>query len=155
MKKSIKDSYQQYKESSKENSVNKKLYLKLTAEYNKFMISKVLKGEKIALPMRMGTLQVVGKKQKVRFDEDGNVVGLAPDWVKTKALWEKDEKAKKERKRIFHLNQHTDGVRYTYFWSKNRVIVENKTLYALRMTRENKRAVWENIMERVNYITKN
>ena len=88
----------------------------------------------------MGTLKILGKKQKVKYDENGKVKGLAPDWVKTKALWDSNEEAKKKKTLLYHINAHTDNVRYKYLWSKNRVLVENKTLYSLRMSRANKRA---------------
>ncbi len=155
MTKSIKDSYLQYTETTKNDIVEKSKYQFLTAEFNKFLMNKVKEGKKVTLPSRLGTLQIIGKKQKIRYDEEGNVVGLAPDWVKTKELWEKSEKAKAEKKKVYHLNSHTNQVRYKYFWSKARVLIENKTLYSLRMTRANKRAVNKNIIEkRVNYVTK-
>lgn len=155
MKKSIKDSYPQYAAETKKEVVDLKTYLKLSAEYNKFLIGKVLNAKKITLPSRFGTLQITGRKEKIRFDEDGKVVGLAPNWQETKKLWNKDPQAGKERKKIYHINSHTGGFRYTYFWSKARVLVENKTLYSLRMTRENKRAVNEHIEKGIKFVNKN
>lgn len=151
--KNLRDSYKHYKNNA-ENPMDIKTYLRLAADYNKFLMKKVLEGKEVTLPSRMGTLLVQGKTQKVRLDEDGNILGLAPDWVKTKKLWEENEKARKEKKLLYHLNSHTGNVRYKYFWSKKNVLVENKTLYSLRLTRANKRAVNAKIMEGVNYKTK-
>lgn len=151
-KRNLRDSYEEYKLTDE--AVDFKTYLIVAAKYHKFLIEKVLEGHEVTLPARLGTLCIVGKKQKPRFDEEGNVVGLAPDWPKTKALWERDPEAKKQRKRIFHLNAETDNYRFKYLWSKSRVIVENKTLYALRMTRANKRAVHNKIKQGVQYITR-
>lgn len=150
--KNLRDSYELYKKLYK-NPIDKKQYLALTAEYNKFLMSKVLAGKEVTLPSRMGTLSVVGRVSKVRLDEDGNIIGLAPDWVKTKELWENNPQAKKEKKRIFHTNAHTDNVRYKFLWSKKNVLVENKTLYSLRMTRTNKRAVHKSILEGAQFKT--
>jgi len=150
--KNLRESYKLYKEIV-ENPVDIKVYLLLAADYNKFLIDKVLAGKEVTLPSRMGTLSIVGRKTKIRFDDDGHVVGLAPDWVKTKALWDNNPQAKKERKRVFHLNEDTGGYRYKFLWSKRNVLVENKTLYALRMTRTNKRAVHDNIKNGVQYKT--
>jgi hypothetical protein len=152
IKTNLRESYKEY--SSQDDAVDLKTYLLITADYNKYLISKVLEGHEVTLPARMGFLYILGKKQNIRFDEEGNVVGLAPDWVKTKALWERDEEAKKKKKRVFHLNADTDNTRYKYLWSKNRVLVENKTLYALRMTRANKRAVHNIIKQGKKYITR-
>ena len=148
----LRDSYKLYKQSAV-NPVDIKNYLLLTADYNKFLIDKVLAGKEVTLPSRMGTLSITGKKQQIKFDEDGKVIGLAPDWVKTKQLWENNTQAKREKKRIFHTNDHTDNVRYKFLWSKRNVLVENKTLYSLRLTRTNKRAVHSKILEGAQYKT--
>jgi hypothetical protein len=149
----LRDSYTSYKKSV-DNPMEMKVYLKLVGDYNKFLLSKVLEGKEVTLPSRMGTLSIVGRESVIRFDKDGKIVGLAPDWVKTKKLWDSNPKAKAERKRIFHTNSHTDNVRYKYLWSKRNVLVENKTLYSLRLTRTNKRAVHSNILDGVQYKTK-
>lgn len=150
--KNLRDSYKKYI-STVDNPVDIKNYLLITADYNKFLINKVLEGEEVTLPARMGTLSIIGRKQSIKM-KDGKIVGLAPDWVKTKKLWESNPEAKKEKKLIYHTNTHTDNTRYKFLWSKCRVLVENKTLYSLRMTRDNKRAVHTKIKEGKQYITK-
>ena len=150
--KNIRESYKLYKKLIA-NPVSIKLYLQLSAEYNKFLLSKVMEGKEVTLPSRMGTLSIVGREQQLKFDEEGKVKGLAPDWVKTKILWEENEKAKEEKKLVYHMNFHTDNFRYKFLWCKKNVIVENKTLYSLRLTRTNKRAVHENIMKGTQYKT--
>jgi hypothetical protein len=153
MKRNLRDSYKKYCETT-DNPVDIKTYLLITGDYNKFLINKVLEGKEVTLPSRMGTLSILGKKQKVRVDEDGNIQGLAPDWVKTKELWESNPQAAKDKKLVYHINAHTDNVRYKFLWSKSQVLVENKTLYSLRMTRDNKRAVHAMIKQGKQYITK-
>lgn len=148
----LRESYRLYKESA-ENPVGMQRYLVLAADYNKFLIEKVLEGVEITLPSRMGTLGILGRKQTVRFGKDGKIEGLAPDWVKTKQLWETNPEAKAQKKLLYHLNSHTDNVRYKFLWSKKNVLVENKTLYSLRLTRTNKRAVHTNIMGGAQYKT--
>lgn len=148
--KNLRESYKLYKESV-ENPVDIKTYLLITGKYNKFLIDKVLEGKEVTLPSRMGTLSIIGKKQNIKFDEDGKVMGLAPDWVKTKKLWEDNEQAKKDKKLVYHTNAHSENVRYKYLWSKRNVLVENKTLYSLRLTRTNKRAVHQKILDGAQY----
>jgi hypothetical protein len=148
--KNLRDSYKLYKETV-ENPTDIKTYLLVAADYNKFLLSKVLEGKEVALPSRMGTLSVVGRKQKVRFDKEGKITGLAPDWVKTKEMWRTNPQAKAEKKLLYHLNNHTDNIRYKFLWRKKRVLVENKTLYSLRLTRTNKRAVHQAILEGANF----
>lgn len=151
--KNLRDSYKMYKKEC-DNPVDIKTYLLIAADYNKFLINKVLEGEEVSLPARMGTLSIIGKKQKVRFDEEGKVIGLAPDWVKTKKLWDENPEAKKNKKLVYHTNEHSDNIRYKFSWSKFRVLVENKTLYSLRLTRTNKRAVHKKIINGQEYITR-
>lgn len=151
--KNIRDSYRYYKKTSK-NPIDIKTYIEMCNEYNKFLINKVLDGEEITLPSRMGTLSIVGKKQKITYDENGNVKGLAPDWVKTKKLWETNSKAKEKKQLVYHTNEHSSNIRYRFFWSKSRVLVTNKTLYSLLITRTNKRSVHNRIMNGAEYITR-
>lgn len=149
----IRESFKYYKKTSR-NPVDIKTYITLCSKYNKFLINKVLEGEKVTLPSRMGTLSIVGTKQKIRYDENGNVRGLAPDWVKTKKLWDRNLKAKERKQLVYHTNEHSSNIRYKFFWSKDRVLVTNKTLYSLQVTRSNKRAVHDKIMQGKEYITK-
>lgn len=150
--KNLRESYKLYKKSV-DNPIDIKRYLVLAADYNKFLLEKVLDGKEVTLPSRMGTLSILGKKQIVKFDEEGKIKGLAPDWVKTKQLWESNPEAKKAKKLLYHTNSHTDNVRYKFLWSKKNVLVENKTLYSLRLTRTNKRAVHQKILDGAQYKT--
>ena len=150
--KNLRESYKLYK-ATVENPVDIKIYLVLAAEYNQFLIDKVLEGKEVTLPSRMGTLSIVGKEQQIKFDKDGKMTGLAPDWVGTKKLWESNPAAAKAKKLVYHVNDHTQNVRYKYLWSKKNVLVENKTLYSLRLTRTNKRAVHAKIVEGAQYKT--
>ena len=153
IKKSLKDSYKLYVRNVK-NPVNLKTYLLITSIYNKFIINKVLEGNEVTLPSRMGTLCIIGRKQKIRYDENGKIIGLAPDWVKTKKLWDTNPKAKEKKQLVYHTNLHSDNTRYKYLWSKCKVLAENKTIYALRMARVNKRAVYKLIKQGKQYTTK-
>lgn len=148
--KNLRDSYKLYKETAV-TPVDIKTYLLICGNFNKFLCKKVLNGHEVTLPSRFGTLAIVGKEQKVRFDEQGNVVGLPPDWKKTKELWARNSKAAKNKTLVYCTNEHTSNIRYKFLWSKKKVIIENKTLYSLRMTRTNKRAVHKLLIEGKEY----
>lgn len=151
--KNTRDSYKLYKKSTT-NPVNIKDYITYTNEYNKFLMSKVFEGYEVTLPSRLGTLSITGKKQIISFDENGKIKGLAPDWVKTKKLWDSNEVAKEKKQLLYHTNTHTDNTRYKIFWSKQKIIVQNKILYSFRLTRENKRKINSLIKEGKQYVTK-
>lgn len=135
----LRDSYKLYKR-EEQNPIDVKTYLLIVNGFMKFLIGKLLSKGQINIPERLGTLQIIGKKVKVRM-EDGEIKGLAPDWANTKKLWEEDSNARQSKKLVYHFNENTNGVRYRFFWSKGRVLVSNKTLYTLKMTRTNKRAL--------------
>ena len=147
------DSYVIYKNMS-DNPINISEYVQIINQFMKFLILKLLSTGEIILPERLGRLSIFGKKVNVRI-EDGEIKGLAPDWVKTKQLWDLDEEAKNNKQLVYHFNEETNGIRYKFAWSKNRVLVSNKTLYNLRMTRSNKRELSKLAREGKEYLIKN
>lgn len=144
------DSYVVYKNMS-DNPINISEYVQIINQFMKFLILKLLSTGEIILPERLGRLSIFGKKVNVRI-ENGEIKGLAPDWVKTKQLWDSDEEAKNNKQLVYHFNEETNGIRYKFFWSKNRVLVSNKTLYNLRMTRSNKRELSKLVREGKEYL---
>ena len=147
------DSYVVYKNMSV-NPINISQYVQIINHFMKFLSSKLLSTGEINIPERLGKLSIFGKKVNVRI-EDGEIKGLAPDWVKTKQLWDSDEVAKNNKQLVYHFNEETNGIRYKFAWSKNRVLVSNKTLYNLRMTRSNKRELSKLVREGKEYLVKN
>lgn len=146
------DSYIVYKNMSV-NPINISQYVQIINHFMKFLSSKLLSTGEIILPDRLGRLSIFGKKVNVRI-EDGEIKGLAPDWVKTKQLWDSDEEAKNNKQLVYHFNEETNGIRYKFAWSKNRVLVSNKTLYNLRMTRSNKRELSRLVREGKEFLIK-
>ena len=144
------DSYVIYKNIS-ENPVDIKKFIRIANSFMKFLSKKLFDKGTIILPEKLGKLNIVGKKVKVRV-ENGEIKGLAPDWVNTKKLWEKDSEAKEKKQLVYHFNEETNGIRYKFFWSKNRVLVSNKTLYNLKMTRSNKRELSKLVREGKEYL---
>lgn len=146
------DSYIVYKNLS-DNPINISQYVQIVNQFMKFLINRLFEKGQVSLPEKLGNLQIVGKKVKVKI-EDGQIKGLAPDWVKTKELWEKDTEAKKNKQLVYHFNEQTNGVRYRFFWSKNRILVSNKTLFNIKMTRTNKRTLSQLVKNGKEYLIK-
>lgn len=148
----IRDSYKLYKQ-EQDNPVDIKAYVDISNEFMKFLIRKLFQKGEVLIPERLGTLQIIGRKVKVRL-EDGEIKGLAPNWVETKKLWEENPTAKENKQLVYHFNEDTNGVRYKFSWSKARVLVSNKTLYNLRLTRTNKRILAALIKNGKEYLIK-
>ena len=144
------DSYVVYKNMSV-NPINISQYVQIINHFMKFLSYKLLSTGEITIPERLGKLSIFGKKVNIRI-ENGEIKGLAPDWVKTKELWDSDPIAKQNKQLVYHFNEETNGIRYKFAWSKNRVLVSNKTLYNLRMTRSNKRELSKLVREGKEYL---
>lgn len=119
-----------------ENPVDIKVYTRITGLYNKFLSEKILQGEEVTLPCRMGTIKIVGKKRNMVPDEDGNL-RLPIDWGETNKYWKSSPEAAKLGTKIYHL----DEIGYRFVWSRKNVMLRFKNLYSLKMTRGNKRSV--------------
>ena len=148
----IRSSYKRYFKEV-ENPLDSKTYISIANKYMEFLIKKVLEGEEVTLPARLGTLFIQGVKKNLKFNKDG-VPLLPPDWSKTKKLWDNNPEAKINKKLVYCLNEETDGVVYKLHWSKNRVPIENKLYYNFILTRANKRAIHNNIKQGKEYLIK-
>lgn len=141
MSESIRTSYKSYKKEV-ENPVLLSEYIKITELFILFLIKKILEDYEVPLPFGLGTLSVKGLKEKPRFDEEGKLIGLSPNWQLTKKLWAEDEEARLNKKLIYNMNEDTGGIRYKFFWSKSRIIVPYKTLYSFKACRPLKRQLY-------------
>ena len=147
----LRESYKLYKILSND-TISRKEYLSITQDFMKFIASKLLEKGEVVLPERLGKLQIQGRKSKIKIDENNKIKGLSPDWGKTRELWDSDPIAKKDKLIVYHFNEDTNGVRYKFLWSKRNVLLQNKTLYNLQFSRENKRNLAKKIKEGKEYL---
>ena len=135
------DIAQFYQENDK-NPIDTKEFRKIVNGFHQFIADKIIEGETVRLPEKLGELKIVGKKVTPRIDpETGNVVGLAPDWGETRKLWAKCPECEEEKQLVYHLNEHTDGIRYKVAWGKTGVFLHNRDFYAFTAVRSLKRAL--------------
>lgn len=132
---------------------DRKDYIDIANEYNKFLMMKVMEGEEISLPYNLGYISIIGRKQKISYNAKGELT-LPPDWVATKKLRDEDEVARDNRTIVYQLNSHTNGVRYKIHWSKRVIKMDNISLYTLKLTRMNKRTVSKLIKQGKEYLIK-
>jgi len=151
--KTNRQSYDFYVNNSEQETVDKKTYIDLSEAFSAFLAQKVIDGEIVKLPHRMGLIYVKGKRQLFRFKKNGEPYGLAPNWAKTKELWQKDPKAKEAKKIVYCDNAGTNFMRYRFFWSKDKVWAENKAYYTLIMSKTNKTIVRKKIQAGKEYLT--
>jgi len=148
----MRQAYKYYRQAGGGAEVDRKTFCKITNKFNKFIMSLVFEGDEVKLPEKLGTISVKGKKIKTEFDEElGRIVNQAPDYQETKKLWAKCPECEANKQMVYHLNEHSDGNRYKFFWSKERMIVENKMFYTMIFTRTNKRHVSQLIQDGKDY----
>jgi hypothetical protein len=130
--------------------INKNKYIEITEGFMKFIASKLLNGEVVNLPVGLGQLNVIGRKQNLKM-VDGEIRGLAPDWKSTLKLWENKPEEKEKKTVIYFFNEHTRGIRYKFGWNTSSISLRTKNLFTFIATRSNKRILWKRILEGKEY----
>lgn len=80
------------------------------------------------------------------------IVKYKPKSYSTKSLSVDYKQTKIQNKRIYHLNEHSDGYKYRLFWSKQPYTFSDRYKYQLSFVRENKRRLAKLIFNRQDYI---
>lgn len=123
--------------------VDKKTFISVWEDYIDWGFTEnIFKGRVFKLPY-IGDLQLKKKKVCLR-ERDGKINKryLKIDYKRTKELWNNDPVAKKEKKLIFHLNQHTGGFYYKISWDKRYARkVANITYFKFVFVRKWKRMI--------------
>ncbi len=104
-------------------------YKKITLTSNQFLSDKILEGKRIKLPFGLSDVFINKYKQEPKT-ENGRI-NLPIDWKKSKELG----------KRVYHLNQHTDGYTFKWFWLKSDAKFKFKDLWSFKAVRKNTRSV--------------
>lgn len=149
----IRDSYKWYKENHVHPRVDIKVYMHIVTGFMKFLGEKILDGFQVKLGGgdSLGTLAVVGKRPKVRFEGD-KIMGLAPDWSATKKMWAEFPELKEKKQLVFYTNDHTNGIRYNLVWWKTGMKIGNKYLYTFVFCKPMKRALSKLLREGKEYL---
>lgn len=140
---SQREMYNDYKKNRRLNSkVTRNDFFRIVTKFNKGIVKLLLyKNLHFEFPYGLGTLWINKiKKHGTILDDQGNIIyrDLVKDKKRTFDLWKEDPVAKKERKFIYNLNEHTDGYVYKYVWSKRGVNIRNASFYRFRPSRANK-----------------
>jgi len=151
------DIYKWYKEESK-NPLDKKIARNIIIDFNNEVLkSVVFEGHDHSLGGRLGSIRIRKFDNNLKLNKKGEIANkLKPDWPKTYELWNKKYpgKSPKELKEIknkplvYHLNEHTDGYVFKWYWDKITSNVKNQTAYSFEPIRTIKREAakaWKNI----------
>lgn len=120
--------------------INYATYVKICSAYYKDVSKRILDGDEVKLPFRLGALRVIKKAAIIKKD----YTNLTIDWKATVDYG----------KKIYNLNEHSKGYKYKFYWYKRDSIVKNMMYYNLIMCRENKRGLAKLIKSGVDYYEK-
>ena len=118
-------SYKDYIDSDTQYDVDLKTFRGIVTDYFKHIRDQVmLECKEVKLPCRLGTLSIVKHQPKTFTGKS-----LRWDWRATKELGQP----------VYLLNEHSDGWKFRFFWSKQHCIIPNKGKYMFIASRQNKR----------------
>ena len=119
----LKEAYKDYQKKNTDPvyGVDYKTYREICEDFNKEISDEIINNAcEFTLPGRLGSIRI--KKIK------GNKVQRI-DWKSTK----------ESNVKVYHLNWHTDGYYYKWFWHKQKALFKNKSAYSFTPIRRNKR----------------
>lgn len=118
--------------------VDYSLYKRILDEMCKVILEHILeRSEGFKMPYGLGFIQVGKYRPKTLSPES-----LSVDYKSTKEL----------NKRIYHLNEHSDGYKYRLYWSKIPRTFPDRYKYQLCLVRQNKRKLAQLIFNKQDYI---
>ena len=121
-----KDFYNHYKKWVKENNLSDKFNLsetqfrKIWKEFHISVFKSIIEENFIfKTPYLNVKIRIKKYKQDIEFDENGKLKNkkYPIDWQATRKMWAEKPETQKEGKKIYFLNDHTDGYRYRFFFS--------------------------------------
>lgn len=113
-------------------------FKRILDEVNKNIRQTILeRSESFKMPNGLGHICIVKYKPKNYTEKS-----LSVDYKSSKI----------EGKRIYHLNEHSNGYKYRLYWSKVPMTFSERYMYQLMLVRENKRYLAQLIFNHKDYI---
>ena len=131
------DMYKQYRKDYKDDVSYKQFKLVLD-RFNEQILNCLLQSsEGFKMPFGLGYVQIVKYKPKSMTPKSLSV----------------DYKSSAEYgKKIYHLNEHSDGYKFRLYWSKTPQTFPDRYRYQLQLVRQNKRQLAQLIFNNHDYI---
>lgn len=106
--------------------VDKKLFVEIINSYAKRVMKEILNGRLFKLPSGLGYLSIIKRPIDI-----SNYKHIPIDW----------ENTVKYKKHVRHLNEHSNGFRFNFYWDRRSQLSTNTNiqLYRFLATRTNKR----------------
>jgi hypothetical protein len=122
----------------------KSIFTKVISDFNDRIYKEhiVIKAYEFRLVGRLGKISIKQFKRKLKLNDENKLVSkLSCNYKKTKELWSNNEEAKKNKKLVYHTNEHTDGYEFRCHWNKKTSNVPCNNFYQFIPVRTNKRFI--------------
>lgn len=116
-------------------------YLNIIRRINNELRDKLINGEDVLLPERMGRLELRKSKNTIKFIDGKLKTNLPVNWDATLKLWYDNSQCKNKKQLVRQENTETFKVHY----NKNKALYNNKAFYEFRVNREIKIGLKKNI----------
>ena len=113
------------------NALSNHDYCRVIREINNEIINRIIEGDIINLPLRMGNLCIVKKETKVVFNKDKLYIDKPIDWNKTAILWYNNEEAREAKKIVRNDVPYVFRIKY----SKGHAMYKNKNFFRFKTHR--------------------
>lgn len=136
--------YKYFMKHNPESKISAKEFAEIVHEGNTLIINKIIYNNlKFLVPGRLGYIEIRKRKLTPKLGADGKLDtrSLPIDYGSTLSLWKEDEQAFKEKKFIYHLNEHTEGYVVRFRWDKMSALLKNKSVYTFSPCRAATRAI--------------
>lgn len=134
------DYYKDFCERYPKYKLTRQQFGKLVKDYFTSIAAAIIENNlEYRFPEKMGTIKVIKKKRNIRI-YNGKKYGMPfVDWAATRKYWEENPKAKEKGIVIRHMNSHTNGYYYRYYYNKKVAKFRNANLYGFVVARKWKR----------------
>lgn len=117
--------------------------------FDKLTDAMIFENADFTFPHHLGNWSIKKKKTVIQLNEEGKLdtSRLKVDYKATKEL---QAECPGTDKKVYHLNEHTNGYYYRYLWSKITCFVPNSTVYLLDIRRRHTRKLSNALMNPKN-----
>jgi len=126
--------------------INYERYNRIIRAVNEKIVDRIIDGDKIKLPHRLGTIYIIRYKQKLILDEEGNVKNKnrrrLVNYKETFNLWLEHPELE-HKQYVYYENEHTNGDKFRIIWKRGRR--KNINFYIFSPARTFKRKLAEYI----------
>lgn len=136
--------YRKNKPKDKKYILTESQYFSIIRQVNNLLAEEIIKGNDVALPHRMGTIELRKFDKSVRIDDDGKIITNLPvDWNSTLKLWYEDEESYR-KKTLIRMDENE---LYKIVWNKDTANFNNKSFYEFVFNKDLKIRLKHNIKE--------